>query len=92
MGKRLPAAAASLAARPAACALAREQPVVFGLLRMKWRGTCESIIVRLRDGDELMLSVLPPRSATSPERTDYSRHDRAVPGQHRASWPTWWRA
>jgi signal transduction histidine kinase len=62
----------SLATRPAACSTAREQPVVFGLLRMKWRGTCESISVRLRDGDELVLSVLPPRSATSPQRTDYT--------------------
>jgi signal transduction histidine kinase len=61
----------SLAMRPAACALAREQPVVFGLLRMKWRGTCESILVGLRDGTPLILSVLPPRSATSPERADY---------------------
>ncbi len=61
----------SLATRPAACATAREQPVVFGLLRMKWRGTCESISVRLRDGDELVLSVLPPRSALAPQHTDY---------------------
>jgi signal transduction histidine kinase len=45
---------------------------VFGLLRMKWRGTCESLSVRLRDGDELLLSVLPPRSATSPQRTDFT--------------------
>ena len=62
----------SLAARPAACAHALDQPVVFGMLRMKWRGTCEAITVRLRDGDELLLSVLPPRSATSPQRTDYT--------------------
>jgi signal transduction histidine kinase len=62
----------SLAGRPAACATARDQPIVFGLLRMKWRGTCESISVRLRDGDELVLSVLPPRSAMSPERTNYT--------------------
>jgi signal transduction histidine kinase len=62
----------SLAARPAACALAREQPVVFGLLRMKWRGTCESILVSLRDGTPLILSVLPPRSATSPAHADYT--------------------
>jgi signal transduction histidine kinase len=61
----------SLAVRPAACATAREQPVVFGLLRMKWRGTCESIMISLRDGTPLILSVLPPRSATSPQRTDY---------------------
>ncbi|MFC5549753.1 ATP-binding protein [Massilia aerilata] len=62
----------SLAVRPAACALAREQPVVYGLLRMKWRGTCESILVSLRDGTPLILSVLPPRSATSPEHADYT--------------------
>ncbi|MGB9108039.1 MAG: ATP-binding protein [Telluria sp.] len=62
----------SLAVRPAACATAREQPVVFGLLRMKWRGTCESILVSLRDGTPLILSVLPPRSVTSPERADYT--------------------
>src|SRR5206468_1815570 len=62
----------SMVARPAACALAREQPVLFGLFRMKYHGTCENISVRLRDGDELVLSVLPPRSATSPERTDYT--------------------
>jgi signal transduction histidine kinase len=62
----------SLAARPSACDNALEQPVVFGLLRMKWRGACESVNVRLRDGSELILSLLPPRSATSPERTDYT--------------------
>jgi signal transduction histidine kinase len=62
----------SVARRPAACATAREQAVVFGLLRMKFRGTCESISVRLRDGDELVLSVLPPRSATSPQRTNFT--------------------
>ena len=62
----------SLAERPAACDTALEQPVVFGLLRMKWRGACESVKVRLRDGTELVLSLLPPRSATSPERTDYT--------------------
>jgi len=62
----------SMAARPAACAIAREQPVLFGLFRMKYHGTCENISVRLRDGDELVLSVLPPRSATSANRTDYS--------------------
>jgi signal transduction histidine kinase len=61
----------SLVERPAACATAREQPVVFGLLRMKWRGTCESILISLRDGTPLILSILPPRSATSPRRTDY---------------------
>lgn len=62
----------SLAERPPSCETAREQPLMFGMLRMKWRGTCESVNVRLRDGTDLILSVLPPRSATSPERTDYT--------------------
>ena len=70
MGKRY--VLRSMMARPAECARAREQPVLFGLFRMKYHGTCENISVRLRDGDELMLSVLPPRSATSANRTDYS--------------------
>ncbi|QJD99669.1 HAMP domain-containing protein [Massilia forsythiae] len=62
----------SLAERPPSCETARELPVVFGLLRLKWRGTCESVSVKLRDGNDLVLSVLPPRSATSPERTDFT--------------------
>ncbi len=62
----------SVAGRPASCDLAREQSIVFGLLRMKWRGTCESILIGLRDGTPLILSVLPPRYATTAERTDYS--------------------
>jgi signal transduction histidine kinase len=70
-GENKPYRLQSLAARPEACESAREQPVVFGLMRMKWRGTCESILVGLRDGSPLILSVLPPRSATSQERTDY---------------------
>jgi signal transduction histidine kinase len=62
----------SMATRPRACERAREQPVLFGMFRMKFHGTCENLSVRLRDGDELMLSVLPPRSATSVGRTNYS--------------------
>jgi len=62
----------SLSGRPAQCGIVYEQPVVFGLLSMTWRGTCENISVRLRDGDEMRLSVLPPRSVTGPERTDYT--------------------
>jgi hypothetical protein len=64
---------------------------VFGLLRMKWRGTCESILVRLRDGTPLILSVLPPRSATSPERPTTAGTSRCS-WSVSASWPTWWRA
>ena len=62
----------SLARRPSACDNVRDQPAVLGLMSMKWHGTCESLEVKLRDGTELILSVLPPRSVTSPERTDYT--------------------
>jgi signal transduction histidine kinase len=48
--------------RPAACDLPHDQPALYGLLRLEWHGTCESINVRLRDGEELRLSVLPPRA------------------------------
>ena len=52
---------ASRATRPTACGVVQTQPVMYGLLSMKWEGACESIDVRLRDGAELQLSVLPPR-------------------------------
>jgi signal transduction histidine kinase len=48
--------------RPPACALASHQPALYGLIHLPWHGVCESIIVRLRDGEELRLSVLPPRA------------------------------
>jgi signal transduction histidine kinase len=53
----------SSAVRPAACDLPHDQPALYGLLRLEWHGSCESINVRLRDGEELRLSVLPPRAA-----------------------------
>jgi signal transduction histidine kinase len=60
----------SSTARPPACDLPHHQPALYGLLRLTWRGACESINVRLRDGEELRLSVLPPRSPVGPE-TEY---------------------
>jgi signal transduction histidine kinase len=61
----------STAARPAACDLPHHQPALYGLLRLQWRGSCESLNVRLRDGEELRLSVLPPRSDSITPRTNY---------------------
>lgn len=52
----------SMQARPAACELAHEFPMMYGLARATWEGACESMNVRLRDGAELRLSVLPPRT------------------------------
>jgi signal transduction histidine kinase len=45
-------------------------PLLYGLLSAEWRGACESLNVRLRDGEQLHLSVLPPRTLVLPE-TDY---------------------
>lgn len=62
----------SSALRPAACEIPHHQPALYGLLKLEWRGSCESINVRLRDGEQLRLSVLPPRAGSaSPPRTDY---------------------
>jgi signal transduction histidine kinase len=62
---------ASSAARPPACEIPHHQPALYGLIKLEWRGTCESINVRLRDGEELRLSVLPPRVGSAPAQTDY---------------------
>jgi signal transduction histidine kinase len=48
-----------LAERPAACAQPRPRERVFG--PSHWSGACESMNVRMQDGQLLRLSVLPPR-------------------------------
>jgi len=58
------------AAAPEACSHAPRMPLLYGLLSAEWRGACESLNVRLRDGEQLHLSVLPPRSLVAAE-TDY---------------------
>jgi signal transduction histidine kinase len=57
-------------ARPSACDVPHRQPALYGLLRLEWRGACETVNVRLRDGEELRLSVLPPRPIPS-RRTEF---------------------
>jgi signal transduction histidine kinase len=52
--------------RPLSCDLPHHQPALYGLLRLAWHGSCETINVRLRDGEDLRLAVLPPRAATGP--------------------------
>jgi signal transduction histidine kinase len=58
------------AARPAACAHSPRMPLLYGLLSAEWRGACENLNVRLRDGEQLHLAVLPPRSLVLAD-TDY---------------------
>jgi signal transduction histidine kinase len=59
LGKAYQVQASSL--RPSACNVRTSQPALYGLIGLQWRGSCESINVRLRDGEELRLSILPPR-------------------------------
>lgn len=61
----------SAASRPASCDMPHQQAVLYGMIRTQWRGACETLNVRLRDGEELRLSVLPPRSAFTGPATDY---------------------
>lgn len=63
---------ASVVARPAACGVPRTQSSMFGATKAQWRGACESIDVRLRDGEILRLSVLPPRGSPIAAKTDFS--------------------
>ncbi|MEN3276557.1 MAG: hypothetical protein V7631_2347 [Massilia sp.] len=56
--------------RPEACAHPPRMPILYGLLSAEWRGACENLNVRLRDGGQLHLSVLPPRTLVAME-TDY---------------------
>ena len=61
----------SAATRPASCDMPHQQMVLYGLVSTDWRGACETLNVRLRDGEELRLSVLPPRSVFTGPETDY---------------------
>jgi signal transduction histidine kinase len=61
----------SSAVLPQACGRPHERPLLYGLLRRRWGGACESINVRLRDGQELRLSVLPPRAFPAPPAVNY---------------------
>ena len=61
---------ASAAQRPEACAHPPRMPLLYGLLSAEWTGACENLNVRLRDGEQLHLAVLPPRSLVGVE-TDY---------------------
>jgi signal transduction histidine kinase len=68
LGKDYQISAAAIA--PAACAHPPRMPLLYGLLSAEWRGACENLNVRLRDGEQLHLSVLPPRTLMAAE-TDY---------------------
>lgn len=63
-------AISSAAQRPDACDHPPRMPLLYGLLSAEWRGACENLNVRLRDGEQLHLAVLPPRTLLKAE-TDY---------------------
>lgn len=62
---------ASVSNRPQACAASHQTPMLYGLMHAQWRGACETLNVRLRDGGELRLSVLPPRASVNGTSIDY---------------------
>lgn len=57
----------STAQRPPMCDQPHHQPALFGMFQFEWHGYCESINVRLRDGEELRLQMLPPRPNSAPQ-------------------------
>ena len=61
----------SVAARPAECDVPRLSGSMFGPTEYQWKGVCESINVRLRDGEMLRLQVLPPAPSPIIHKTDY---------------------
>lgn len=63
---------ATVATRPAECDVPRIQPSLFGPTKALWKGVCESIDVRLRDGELLRLHVLPPPPSQIATETDYT--------------------
>jgi signal transduction histidine kinase len=62
----------SIAGRPAACNVPRTQPSMFGPTQAPWRGACEILDIRMRDGEQLRLSVLPPRNSVVAEKTNFT--------------------
>nr|WP_187362482.1 ATP-binding protein [Massilia rubra] len=62
---------ATIANRPAACDVPRIQNSMFGPTESQWKGVCESINVRLRDGELLRLMVMPPPPSVIAHETDY---------------------
>jgi signal transduction histidine kinase len=62
----------TIAARPAACDVPRTTNSMFGPTEALWKGVCESVNVRLRDGELLRLQILPPPSSRIATETDYT--------------------
>ena len=61
----------SIAARPAPCDVPRLENSIFGHTMRKWTGVCESINVRLRDGNMLRLQIFPPPTSVLSGLQDY---------------------
>ena len=61
----------TVAPKPAACAVPRIQYSMLWPTERVWPGVCESINVRMRDGELLRLQILPPASSVLAELSDY---------------------
>ncbi|MCC6069384.1 ATP-binding protein [Massilia sp. GCM10020059] len=62
----------TIALRPRECDIPRTQSSLFGPREAVWKGACESIDVRLRDGELLRLQILPPPGSVLAGATDYT--------------------
>lgn len=62
----------SIAGRPSACDVPRTRPSMFGPVQGAWRGACELLDIRLRDGEQFRMSVLPPHNSPVAERTNFT--------------------
>lgn len=61
----------TVAIRPAKCDEPRLEPSIFGSKMLTWGGVCESINVRMRDGEQLRLQIFPPPSTVLNGVSDY---------------------
>jgi signal transduction histidine kinase len=62
----------SVAGRPAECDAPHPRQRLLGPGSQPWRGTCEALDIRLRDGELLRMSVLPPRNWPGNEKTNFT--------------------
>src|SRR5450830_813014 len=62
----------SVAGRPAECDAPHPRRRVLGPGSQPWRGTCEALDIRLRDGELLRMSVLPPRASPINDKTNFT--------------------
>ena len=61
----------TIGVRPPQCDIPRLENSLFGLKQLVWEGVCESINVRMRDGEQLRLQIFPPPTTVLNRVTDF---------------------